>query len=122
RPGALEFVQQGQEEPRRVPRAVEEHNRRPGAPLQEMAPAARPYLDEAAGDRPPGQQAFVHLSDLGGVGLLGARLLPAAHRCLLCSRTRVRLGWTLEAGWLGGFGETPQSRACSTWGVLRSCD
>jgi hypothetical protein len=32
----------------------------------------------------------------------------------------VCLGSTLRAGWRRGVGETPQSRASSTWGVLPS--
>jgi len=84
----MELVQQRQKEPRWVPGAVEEHDRRPGAMLQEMDPTAG-HLDLVAADRRSGQQAFVHLADLGGMGLLGARLRPAAHRCLLWS---VRLG------------------------------
>jgi hypothetical protein len=113
----MELLQQRQQEPRRVAGAVEEDDRRPRALLQEMDPVAGVYLDMAAADRRPGQQAFVHLADLGGMGLPGAGLRPAAHRRLLWS---LRLGWTLGAGGPGGFGETPQSGAGGTWGIPRS--
>jgi hypothetical protein len=81
----VELAQQRQQEPRRVPGAVQEHDRRPGAMLQEMDPIAGVHLDMAATDRRSGQQAFVHLADLGGMGLLGAGLRPAAHGYLLWS-------------------------------------
>ena len=48
--------------------------------LQQMDPTAV-HLDLAAADRRSGQHAFVHLADLGGMGLPGARLLPAAQNC-----------------------------------------
>jgi hypothetical protein len=47
----VELVEQRQEEPRRVPGAVEQHDRWPGALLQEMDPTAGAHLDMAAAHR-----------------------------------------------------------------------
>jgi hypothetical protein len=86
----VELAQQRQQKPRRVRGAVEQHDRRPGAMLQEMDPMAAIHLQLAAADRPSGQQALVHLVNLGGVWLLGAHLRPAAHGRLLGSMVRAR--------------------------------
>jgi hypothetical protein len=47
----MELVQQRQKEPRWVPGAVEEHDRRPGALLQQMNPTAGVHLDLTTGYR-----------------------------------------------------------------------
>jgi hypothetical protein len=118
RADSVELLQQRQQEPRWVPGAVEEHHRRPGTLLQEMDPTAGIHLDVAAGYRRSGQQAFVHLVDLGGMGLLGVHLRPAAH-CYLPGS--MRLGSTVGAGWRRGVGETPNMGVWSGWVVLPRC-
>jgi len=47
----VELVQQRQQEPRRVPGAVKQHDRRPLALLQKVDPAAGAHLDRAATHR-----------------------------------------------------------------------